>query len=172
MVYERTDLHVAVSLNHLEEVEDILLHDHSLIDVQDSNGDQAVHLCSKSGNISILKVLIEFDCSIGRRNYSGHIPIGIARMNGHKDVAKMLSEHYSLLERIDIENENRKNIKAGEQLIFQRVNIESIPSQALIRKENEAKRFVKIRFFVSTLITPDGIAFFIIKDVHKLSMRV
>ena len=93
MIYECTDLHVAVSLNHLEEVRDILLHEHNLIDVQDSNGDQAVHLCSQSGNVSILKVLIEFDCSIGRRNYLGQIPIGIARMNGHTDVVKMLNEH-------------------------------------------------------------------------------
>lgn len=130
------ELHIAVALNHEKEVRHLLETDHTLINEIDLNGDQPLHIAARSGHIPIIKTLIEYDAPIGRRNYDGLTPVGVARFSGHKDVVHLIDEYYKVMG--DFVG------KEPEKYKYERIKIGVIPSQILIRKKDREERCVTI----------------------------
>lgn len=131
------ELHIAVSLNHNEEVRQILLHNFNVIHEQDQNGDQPAHIAARLGYIEIMKTLIEFDAAMGRRNYNSLNPIGEANMHGHMEIVQLIKNHYLL-------NKDRcdHNETAGpEKNIERRLDPGLLPSQQVLREELRQRRY-------------------------------
>lgn len=128
----KDELHIAVALSHEKEVKSLLQTDHTLIYETDFNGDQPLHIAARSGNIPIVKTLIEYDAPIGRRNYDGLTPVGVARFNGHRDVVHLIQGYYKVVE--DHIGEEPEKYK------YERINVDKIPSRILIRKRDKEER--------------------------------
>jgi ankyrin repeat protein len=120
-------------LNHLKEVESLLTQDHNLVNEIDLKGDQPLHIAAQSDcSIDIVKILIQYDAPIGRRNYEGLTPLGVARFHSQKEIVDLLNRYYEVVDGYVGEE--------PEKYKYERVDIDSIPSQALIRKlEQEAR---------------------------------
>ena len=90
-----------------------------------------MHIAARYDNIEVATILIEFDARIGRRNYQGLTPIGVARMNGNANIVRLLDLHYA------VDAEKSSNREEPERDIFNRVNLDSIPSQSMLREEEK-----------------------------------
>ncbi len=66
-----TELHAAVILDQPDVVRSILSKDLRNIHGIDSNGDQPAHIAARLNRVDCLKVLIEYDARLGRKNYCG-----------------------------------------------------------------------------------------------------
>ncbi len=126
------DLHIAIALHHELEVRRLLEKDHTLIHEIDLNGDLPLHIAARTGNVAIVKILIEYDATIGRRNYDGLTPIGVARFNGHKDVVQLIQQYYKLVDNYVGQE--------PEKFKYERIRIDDIPSQILVRKKEMEDR--------------------------------
>ena len=126
------ELHIAVALSHEKEVKSLLQSDCTLIYETDFNGEQPLHIAARIGNIPIVKTLIEYDAPIGRRNYDGLTPVGVARFNGHRDVIRLIQGYYEVME--DHIGEE------PEKYRYKRIHVDEIPSQILIRKRDKEER--------------------------------
>ena len=143
---------LSVHLSHETELRRLLLKNPSLVNQPDSRtGDSPIHLAIRQCNYEIVRILIEFDARIGRRNYEGLTPLGVARMmnptcvstgagagNGsgaleqvnidnNISMGELLSSHYTL----------DRTIPPGEEperYTYQRTNLSSIPSEATLRE--------------------------------------
>ena len=127
------DLHVATALHHAKEVKNLLSDDHTLVNEIDINGDQPLHIACRSDCIEIVKILIEYDAPIGHRNYEGLTPWGVARFHGQKDVVQLFKRYYKVIE--DYVGDEPEKFK------YERIDLESIPSQANIRQIEQEKRY-------------------------------
>ena len=103
-----TRLHIATTLDHAQEVRMILCHDWRELHVQDSRGDQPTHIAARLGHSNCMRVLIEFDARMGRRNWAGLTPMGEARMNGRDEIVAMLKNNF-----LYTGNKNRGDNKQG-----------------------------------------------------------
>ena len=92
---KNTFLHIAVSINHEKEVRRELARNLDDLTAQNHEGDQPAHIAARLGHIDCLKVLIEYDAPMGRRNFAGLTPIGEARVNNQKDVVQLINAHYA-----------------------------------------------------------------------------
>lgn len=99
-----TELHAAVRCNRIDDVRDILsqcdeVDDNSLeyiIQEQDDiSGDQPAHIAARLGFLECMKLLVEYDAKMGKRNFAGLTPIGEARMHGNKEMVAFLNQHYT-----------------------------------------------------------------------------
>ena len=148
------ELHIAVALNHIEETKSLLAQDYNLVNQIDLNGNQPLHIAAQTGcDIEIVKTLIQYDAPIGRRNYEGLTPLGEARFHGKKEIVRLLKRYYRIIgdcKSIDtsidttclgtsIEREEPEKYK------YSRIDLESIPSQTLIRKIEQEERYAKIK---------------------------
>ena len=126
------DVHVAVALSHLDEARCLLSQDYTLVNHVDINGNQPMHVAAKEGNLDLMKLLIQYDAPIGRRNYEGLTPVGIARFHNEKEVVKLLNNYY---ERI-------KNYIGDEpeKFKYKRINRHTIQSQTDVRVLEKEER--------------------------------
>ena len=121
------ELNSAVILNHGEAVRKILETNYDAVHNQDDEGNQAAHLAVKSGSIECMKILIEYDAKMGRRNFDGLLPIGIARMCGQKEVISLLIDHY------EFPRKQEQSISGPEKVILRCIHPSKlIPSQVSI----------------------------------------
>ena len=97
MELRRNELHVALQLRSvdLRVVRSILEQNLCSTSQQDENGDQPAHLAARHGLMDCMKLLIEYDAPMGRKNHANLTPLGEAQMNGHKDIVKLIKENYS-----------------------------------------------------------------------------
>lgn len=68
------ELHVAVTLNQPDVVRSILSSAASsttTLHEIDSNGDQPAHIAARLNHMEVMKVLIEYDARLGRKNHCG-----------------------------------------------------------------------------------------------------
>ena len=130
-------LFIAVHLSHASEVRNILSKNPDLVHVQDGNGDQPLHVAAKMNELGIGRILVEFDASIGKRNYDALTPMGVARMNGYSEFVSMLKIHYT------VNKEVREDRNESETKDFRRINFESIKSQQLLREDQTKKGLVE-----------------------------
>lgn len=92
---QMSELHIAVKLNQPDVVRSILSQNLCNINEIDDNGDQPSHLAARLNNIECIKVLIEFDARMGRKNFCGLTPLGEAQMNGNKEIVALIKENYT-----------------------------------------------------------------------------
>jgi hypothetical protein len=120
-----SELHLAVILDQPDVVESILSQYLVDIHVIDENGDQAAHIAARLNRVDCMKLLIEYDARMGRKNFSGLTPLvseietlfatvlgltchqvflalfnsvlhqGEAQMNNHTDVATLIKDNYA-----------------------------------------------------------------------------
>ena len=128
---DNDDLHIAVALKHFNEAKRLLSEDYNLVQQLDVNGNQPLHIAAQSSCSDILRLLIEYDAPLGRRNYEGLTPLGVARFHCQKNVISLFNQHY---EKIDDDGEE------PEKTHFKRINLHSIPSQSIIRMVEEDER--------------------------------
>ena len=83
----------------------------------------------------LARICIEFDARIGRRNYEGLTPVGVARMNGHSEFIELLNSHYML-----DEDDTPSGRDEPEKLIYKRTNQSSIRSQNILREDERQRR--------------------------------
>ncbi len=127
------ELHIATALNHVQEAKKILSQNHNLVNEIDvNNGDQPLHIAARSGSVEMTELLIEYDAPIGRRNYEGLTPHGVARFHNQQEIVGLLNRFYKLIE--DYEGEEPERCK------YERIDLESIPSQILVRQVEHEKR--------------------------------
>lgn len=117
----------AVYLGNLEDARRMLLCNPHLVSSQDGNGNQPMHIAVLQNNIDMVKVLVEFDAPIGRRNYDGLTVKGVARMSDRRNMISLIDSHYSI--------DNNRYGKEPEKHYYHRTNLKSIPSQAILREE-------------------------------------
>jgi len=89
------ELHVAVTLDQPEVVASILSQNLCNIHEIDDNGDQPSHIAARLNHIECMKVLIEHDARMGRKNFCGLTPLGEAQMGGNKDIAALIKINYT-----------------------------------------------------------------------------
>ena len=131
---DEEDFFIAVHLSHIQTLRSILKKDFEMVNYQEKEkGNQPIHIAANENNFQVARLLIEFDARIGRRNYDGLTPLGIARMNGNSDFVNLLNLHY-------IVDEDSGRQEEPEAVLYKRVNLDSIPSQAAIREEDRQKR--------------------------------
>jgi len=95
-----SDLHVAVSRDQpkllrskLSSIEplarDVIIH------AIDSNGDQPAHIAARLNRVECMKILIEYDAYLGRKNFNSLNPLGEAQMNGNNDIVTLIKDNYT-----------------------------------------------------------------------------
>ena len=95
-----SELHIAVTrdkpeilrtiLNSTEPVpRDVIVH------AIDSNGDQPAHIAARLNHVECMKVLIEYDAYLGRKNFKSLNPLGEAQMNGNNDIVSLIKDNYT-----------------------------------------------------------------------------
>ena len=65
------ELHVAVTLDQPKVVRSILSQNLGNIHEIDEHGDQPAHIAARLNNVECIKVLIEYDVRMGRKNFCG-----------------------------------------------------------------------------------------------------
>lgn len=90
-----SELHIAVSLDQAEVVRSILSQNLCNIHEVDKNGDQAGHIAARRNHEECMKVLIEYDARMGRKNYCGLTPLGEAQMNGNATIVSLIKDNYT-----------------------------------------------------------------------------
>ena len=130
--FTNEELHIAVALNHVQEAKQILSQNHSLVNEIDSNGDQPLHIACRSGSIELTELLIEYDAPIGRRNFEGLTPQGVARFNDQQEIVRLFQRYYKIIENHQGEE--------PERFKYERIDLDSIPSQILVRQVEHEKR--------------------------------
>ena len=66
-----SELHIAVSLDQADVVKSILCQNLCDIHDIDTNGDQPAHIAARLNHIDCIKLLIEYDARLGRKNFCG-----------------------------------------------------------------------------------------------------
>jgi ankyrin repeat protein len=66
-----SELHIAVTLDQPEVVRSILEQNLCSIHEIDKNGDQPAHIAARLNHVGCIKILIEYDVRMGRKNYCG-----------------------------------------------------------------------------------------------------
>lgn len=89
------ELHIAITLDEPSLVRNILAQ--QLVDIHAINerGDQAAHVAARLNRIDCMKLLIEYDAKMGRKNFNGLTPLGEAQMNGNVEIAKLIKDNYT-----------------------------------------------------------------------------
>ena len=97
MEVRRNELHVALRSRSvdLHAVRSILEQNPGSISQLDENGDQPAHIAARRGHVDSMKLLIEYDAPMGRKNHANLTPLGEARMNGFQEIAKLIEDNYS-----------------------------------------------------------------------------
>ncbi|EJK64608.1 hypothetical protein THAOC_14643, partial [Thalassiosira oceanica] len=97
MDVRRNELHVALRLRSIDlrVVRSILEQNLCSLSEQDEHGDQPAHIAARHGHVDSMKLLIEYDAPMGRKNHANLTPLGEAQMNGHKEIAKLIKDNYS-----------------------------------------------------------------------------
>lgn len=95
-----SELHIAVTRDKPEILRTILSSTEPvprdvIIHAIDSNGDQPAHIAARSNHVECMKVLIEYDAYLGRKNYNGLNPLGEAQMNGNNDIVTLMKDNYT-----------------------------------------------------------------------------
>mmetsp|Transcript_11635 Transcript_11635/g.21761 ORF Transcript_11635/g.21761 Transcript_11635/m.21761 type:complete len:344 (-) Transcript_11635:500-1531(-) len=129
------DMFESVKLHHVKELRQILTNHPEIVNCQDINGDQPMHIAARKNDVSIGQILVEYDARVGRRNYQALTPMGEARMNCSHKYIRLLQRHYV----IDIDAS--LGLEEPEKYVFKRTNLESIPSQEMMRENEKQRRF-------------------------------
>ena len=81
-----------LSVTHATDVilTEMLLHDHSLVGVQDLQGWQEVHQVCRNGLVSHLELLLLYAADINGRNASGNTPLHVCAVNNQESCARTL----------------------------------------------------------------------------------
>eukprot|EP01082_Thalassiosira_pseudonana_P011825 g10071.t1 g10071 contig4:1162765-1164916(-) len=90
-----SELYTAITLDQTEVVKTILAHDHCHVNRIDKNGDQPAHLAARLNRIECIKILIEHDARMGRKNFNNLTPLGEAQMNGHTEIVSLIKDNYT-----------------------------------------------------------------------------
>ncbi len=61
----------------------------------DNHGNQPTHIAAKLNHVDCFKVLIASDARMGRKNYCGLTPLGVALMNNHNQIAELIKDNYT-----------------------------------------------------------------------------
>ncbi|KAK7473747.1 hypothetical protein BaRGS_00035022 [Batillaria attramentaria] len=64
-----------------------------VIDVRDTRGQTPFHMACLAGNKEIVQILIDYGADLTVTDENGLTPALLAKKNGHKDIAKQISEH-------------------------------------------------------------------------------
>ncbi|KAL3804333.1 hypothetical protein HJC23_011261 [Cyclotella cryptica] len=89
-------LFVAITLDQTEVVRNILTqHLVDINQIDEQTGDQAAHLAARLNRVECMKLLIEYDGRMGRKNFNGLTPLGEAQMNGHTEIVALIKDNYS-----------------------------------------------------------------------------
>lgn len=97
-----------------------------------------MHIAARNNDIHIGQILVEFDARIGRRNYEGLTPLGVARMNRSFEYIELLNSHYV------IDSDLSSKQEEPEKLVYKRINLGSIPSHKFIREKEKKQRLQAI----------------------------
>eukprot|EP00970_Alexandrium_tamarense_P001898 scaffold247_cov189-Alexandrium_tamarense.AAC.3 len=93
--FTMSELYTAITLDQTEVVKTILAHDHCHVNRIDKNGDQPAHLAARLNRIECIKILIEHDARMGRKNFNNLTPLGEAQMNGHTEIVSLIKDNYT-----------------------------------------------------------------------------
>ncbi|CAM9603324.1 unnamed protein product, partial [Discosporangium mesarthrocarpum] len=88
-------------------------------DKQNLNGDGPAHIAARLGNLEIVKILVDYDVRIGRRNWAELTPFGEARMNCHREVASFLAESFTPAELDESHEAKAADVTWDEELTRQ-----------------------------------------------------
>ena len=84
-------LHISILQNDLLQTCEILKTKINLLHLSNPiSGDQPAHIAARLGNLEIIKMLIEYNVDLNRRNFNGLTPLGEAKMNSQKGVIKII----------------------------------------------------------------------------------
>lgn len=85
-------IHHAIKNNHTQLVKMILTHDRELIyfQVEDTQRDSALHLIAACGNVSMMKVVSDYDPDFSVQNLLGDTPLHVASRSGDQKMTMLL----------------------------------------------------------------------------------
>ncbi|XP_068748124.1 serine/threonine-protein phosphatase 6 regulatory ankyrin repeat subunit B-like isoform X2 [Montipora capricornis] len=89
-VSKETPLHMAAKVKGGEKVVDVLIKSGADPDTAKEDGERALHLAARCGNLDVVKLLLREDTEVARRSGSGETPIHLACRNGHYEIARVL----------------------------------------------------------------------------------
>jgi hypothetical protein len=89
----QTALQIAAAWNH-DELGIYLLASGATSNIQDVRGDQCAHTAAYTNCIELMKVLIDYDDHIGRKNFQGLTPLGICRLQRHHEIERILLDYF------------------------------------------------------------------------------
>ncbi|XP_074636507.1 uncharacterized protein LOC141894679 isoform X3 [Acropora palmata] len=91
-VSKETPLHMAAKVKGGEKVVDVLIKSGADPDTAKEDGERALHLAARCGNVDVVKLLLREDTEVARRSKSGDTPIHFACHNGHYEIVRVLVE--------------------------------------------------------------------------------
>lgn len=124
-----------VRLGHVNEVRHLLSCEPELVSFQDEKGNQPMHIAVLQGDVEMVKLLTEFDAPLGRRNYDGLTVYGCCRMSNNRDLITLLETFYSA--------DNTRCGQDPERKFYNRINHNTIPSQAFLQKKKNELMLLK-----------------------------
>jgi len=87
---KETPLHMASKVKGGEKVVDVLIKSGADPDTAKENGERALHLAARCGNLEVVKLLLREDAEVARRCKSGDTPLHFACQNGHYQIVEAL----------------------------------------------------------------------------------
>ncbi|XP_078360679.1 uncharacterized protein LOC144645086 isoform X3 [Oculina patagonica] len=87
---KETPLHMASKVKGGEKVVDVLIKSGADPDTTKENGERALHLAARCGNLEVVKLLLREDAEVARRCKSGDTPLHFACQNGHYQIVEAL----------------------------------------------------------------------------------
>ncbi len=88
-----TALHWAAAQNYGALVEDLLVEYNPDLDIQDNDGNTALHYAARSGNELILQILLAHGADINAQNNDGNTVLHVAAQAGHTAIVQCLIRH-------------------------------------------------------------------------------
>lgn len=89
---KETPLHMAAKVKGGEKVVDVLIKSGADPDSAKDNGERALHLASRCGNLEVVNILLRENTEVARRSKSGDTPLHFACQNGHFRIVEALIE--------------------------------------------------------------------------------
>jgi ankyrin repeat protein len=72
---------------------------------QNNVGDTPAHVAARYNQLSLIKLICEYDTQIGKLNYSHQSPLAVAKFYQSMDVVEFLDKHYRMIEIVDGRND-------------------------------------------------------------------
>ncbi|XP_022786816.1 serine/threonine-protein phosphatase 6 regulatory ankyrin repeat subunit A-like isoform X3 [Stylophora pistillata] len=87
---KETPLHMAAKVKGGEKVVDVLIKSGADPDTAKDNGERALHLAARCGNLEVVNILLRENTEVARRSKSGDTPLHFACQNGHFQIVEAL----------------------------------------------------------------------------------